>query len=226
MCEHCPIPSRRAVLGGLFASLLAAAGPAPSSTIDGDEALHRLMAGNARYRANQMHMRDYAAGRVARVTTHAPIASVLSCSDARVGPEFVFDQGPGDLFVVRVAGNVLHDEGLASLEYAAQFLGAPLIFVLGHSNCGAVQAAVKAVQDNGTLPGNLPGLIDQIRPAVRAAEAAKPANLLNAAIAENVRRTTQAIAAAQPLLAGMIASGKVKVAGAVYDIATGHVSLL
>ncbi len=226
MCEHCPIPSRRAVLGGLFASLLAAAGPAPSSTIDGDEALHRLMAGNARYRANQMHMRDYAAGRVARVTTHAPIASVLSCSDARVGPEFVFDQGPGDLFVVRVAGNVLHDEGLASLEYAAQFLGAPLIFVLGHSNCGAVQAAVKAVQDNGTLPGSLPGLIDQIRPAVRAAEAAKPANLLNAAIAENVRRTTQAIAAAQPLLAGMIASGKVKVAGGVYDIATGHVSLL
>ena len=96
-------------------------------------------------------------GRAARVATHRPIASVLSCSDARVGPEFVFDQGPGDLFVVRVAGNVLLDEGLASLEYAAQFLGSPLIFVLGHSNCGAVEAAIKVVQDNATLPGHLPG---------------------------------------------------------------------
>ena len=165
-------------------------------------------------------------GRAARVATHRPIASVLSCSDARVGPEFVFDQGPGDLFVVRVAGNVLLDEGLASLEYAAQFLGAPLIFVLGHSNCGAVDAAIKVVKDNAVLPGHLPALIDQIKPAVLAAQASQPANLLDAAIVENVRRTTQAIAAAQPLLAEMIASGKVKVAGGVYDIATGHVSLL
>ena len=127
---------------------------------------------------------------------------MLSCSDARVGPEFLFDQGPGDLFVVRVAGNVLLDEGLASLEYAAQFLGAPLIFVLGHSNCGAVDAAIKVVKDNAALPGHLPALIDQIKPAVLAAQASQPANLLDAAIVENVRRTTQAIAAAQPLLAG------------------------
>ena len=109
--------------------------------------------------------------RAARVATHRPIASVLSCSDARVGPEFLFDQGPGDLFVVRVAGNVLLDEGLASLEYAAQFLGAPLMFVLGHSNCGAVDAAIKVVQDNATLPGHLPGLIDQLKPAVLPAQA-------------------------------------------------------
>jgi carbonic anhydrase len=225
MCEFCPRLSRRGLLGGLSA-LLAAAGPAPPSTISGDEALHRLMAGNARYRANQMHMRDFEASRAARVTTHRPVASVLSCSDARVGPEFVFDQGPGDLFVVRVAGNILHDDGLASLEYAAQFLGAPLIFVLGHSGCGAVQAAVQTVQDNATLPGNLPGLIDQIKPAVIAAQATHPADLLNAAIVENVRRTTQAVTAAQPLLSAMVASGKVKVAGGVYDIATGNVTLL
>ena len=200
--------------------------PAPPATITGEEALRRLIEGNARYRANQTHARDFAVGRAARVTTHRPIASVLSCSDARVGPEFLFDQGPGDLFVVRVAGNVLLDEGLASLEYAAQFLGAPLIFVLGHSNCGAVDAAIKVVQDNAALPGHLPALIDQIKPAVLAAQASQPANLLDAAIVENVRRTTQAIAAAQPLLAGMIASGKVKLAGGVYDIATGHVRLL
>jgi carbonic anhydrase len=183
------------------------------------------MAGNARYRANQTHMRDFAAGRAARVATHRPIASVLSCSDARVAPEFLFDQGPGELFVVRVAGNVLTDEGLASLEYAAQFLGSPLVFVLGHRGCGAVEAAIKATQDNASLPGHLPGLIDRVKPAVAAAQAAHPANLLNAAIAENVRRNVQAVGAAQPLLAAMVAAGKVKVAGGVYDIATGAVSL-
>lgn len=226
MCERCGIISRRGLLGGLSAILAAAAGPAPSATISGDEALRRLMAGNARYRANQTHLRDFAVGRTARVTTHRPIASVLSCSDARVGPEFIFDQGPGDLFVVRVAGNILQAEGLASLEYAAQFLGAPLIFVLGHSNCGAVDAAVKVVQDNSTLPGHLPGLIDQLKPAVIAAQEAKATNLLNAAIAENVRRTKQAVGAAQPLLAEMIASGKVKLASGVYDIASGQVSQL
>jgi len=127
---------------------------------------------------------------------------------------------------VRVAGNVLLDEGLASLEYAEQFLASPLIFVLGHSNCGAVDAAIKVVRDNAVLPGHLPALIDQVKPAVLAAQASQPANLLDAAIVENVRRTTQAIAAAQPLLAGLIASRKVKLAGGVYDIATGHVRLL
>jgi carbonic anhydrase len=210
----------------MAATLVAAAGPAPPASITGEQALRRLVEGNARYRANATHTRDYAVGRAARVTTHRPIASVLCCSDARVGPEFVFDQGPGDLFVVRVAGNVLLDEGLASLEYAAQFLGSPLIYVLGHSSCGAVDAAVKVVQDNASLPGHLPGLIDQIKPAVIAARAANPTNLLDAAITENARRTTQAVTVAQPLLADMIAGGKVKVAGGVYDIATGHVTPL
>jgi carbonic anhydrase len=223
MCERCIGLSRRGLIAALSATLVAAAGPTPPDTISGEAALHRLMQGNARYRSNNTHVRDFAAGRAARVGTHRPIASILSCSDARVGPEFLFDQGPGDLFVVRVAGNVLLDEGLASLEYAAQFLGAPLIFVLGHSNCGAVDAAIKVVKDNATLPGHLPELIDQIKPAVLAAQATQPANLLNAAIAENVRRTVQAVIAAQPVLAGLVASGKVKVAGGVYDIATGAV---
>lgn len=213
------------MFGGAAALLAAAAVPAPAGTISGDEALRRLLQGNARYRKNHMDVRDYAAGRAARVATHRPIASVLSCSDARVAPELLFDQGPGDLFVVRVAGNVLTDEGLASLEYAAQFLGSPLVFVLGHRGCGAVEATIKAVHDNASLPGHLPGLIDRLRPAVTAAEAAHPANLLNAAIAENVRSTSQAVATAQPLLAGMVASGKVTVTGGVYDIATGRVSL-
>lgn len=232
MCEQCHFPprrgiSRRGLLGAFAASALAgAAGPAPPSTISGDEALHRIVEGNARYVANSTHVRDFAAGRAARVTTHRPIASILSCSDARVGPEFLFDQGPGDLFVVRVAGNILEDEGLASLEYAAQFLAAPLIFVLGHSNCGAVDAAIKVMTDNATLPGHLPELIEHIKPAVLAAQQTHPANLPSAAIAENVRQTVRQVTAAKPVLADMIAAGKVKVAGGVYDIATGKVGLV
>jgi carbonic anhydrase len=116
MCERCTGLSRRGLLAALSASLVAAAAPAPPDAITGEQALHRLMEGNARYRANRTHVRDFAVDRATRVITHRPIASVLSCSDARVGPEFVFDQGPGDLFVVRVAGNVLEDGGLASLE--------------------------------------------------------------------------------------------------------------
>lgn len=232
MCEQCSARSRshlsrRRVLGAVSAALaIAAAGPAPPSQIHGDDALTLLMRGNARYVANTTHMRDFAAGRAARVATHRPIASILGCSDARVGPEFVFDQGPGDLFVVRVAGNVLEDEGLASLEYAAQFLGSPLIFVLGHSNCGAVEAALKVVQDNTVLPGHLPELVDQIKPAIIAAQQTHPADLLAAAIMQNVRRTMQRVTDAKPLLAAMVAGGNVKVAGGVYNIATGKVSLI
>jgi len=225
MCDRCAMMSRRGVFGALAATMLAAAASPPPTTITGEEALQRLIAGNARYRANQTHGRDFAAGRAARVTTHRPVASVLSCSDARVGPEFIFDQGPGDLFVVRVAGNILQQEGLASLEYAAQFLGSPLIFVLGHSSCGAMDAAIKVVQDNAALPGHLPALIEQLKPAVLAAQSQQPARLLDAAILENVRRTVRGITEAQPMLSAMIADGRVKVAGGVYDIASGRVSL-
>ncbi len=237
MCEQCdkasrpgvlhPGLSRRGLFGAISAALaVAAAGPAPPATIGGDEALRRLMDGNVRYHANKTQWRDFAAGRAARVTTHRPIASILSCSDARVGPEFVFDQGPGDLFVVRVAGNILEEEGLASLEYAAQFLGSSAIFVMGHSNCGAMDAAIKVVKDNAALPGHLPELIDHLKPALLAAQKTQPADLLAAAIAENVRQTVQNVTAAKPLLADMVSSGKVKVAGGVYDIATGKVTLV
>ena len=223
MCKLCL--SRRGLFGAIAASaLVAAAGPAPSARMTSDEALRHLMDGNARYVANKMNVRDFAAGRAARVTTHRPVASILSCADARVGPEFLFDQGPGDLFVVRVAGNVLEDEGLASLEYAAQFLSAPLIFVLGHSGCGAVDAAVKVVTEKATLPGHLPELIDHIKPAVLAAQKTNPKDLLAAAIAENVRQTMAQVASAAPMLSDMVSAGKIKVAGGVYDIGTGKVT--
>ena len=165
--------------------------------------------------------RNFSAGRVERTTSQYPIAAILSCADSRVAPEFAFDQGPGDLFVVRIAGNFANDDGLASLEYAVKFLGVPLVLVLGHSNCGAVSAAIKVVEDNAVLPGHLPGLVQSLKPAVEAAKAKSPKDLLAAAIAENVVLTVKQLETAQPLLASFADSGKVKVAGGVYDLANG-----
>ena len=236
MCQSCPpVLSRRWLLGALAAASLlpteaARAAPPPPAgapnAISGDAALKRLMAGNAVYAANKTDMRDFSAGRAARSKAQYPIAAILGCSDSRVGPEFAFDQGPGELFVVRIAGNVLTEYGVASLEYATEVLGVPLILVLGHSGCGAVSAAIKLAKDGTPLPGHLPELIGKITPAVTATQSAPPADRLNAAIAENVRLTVKQTAATGPLLSAAVASGKVKVAGGVYDIATGKVNLL
>jgi carbonic anhydrase len=234
MCEACmPRLARRALLAGLAGAAIMpraiAAEPRPAhapNAISGDAALHRLIAGNARYAANKADQRDFNAGRAARSKAQYPIAAILGCADSRVGPEFVFDQGPGELFVVRVAGNVLTEAGIASLEYATQMLGVPLIVVLGHSNCGAVAAAIKSAQDDTPLPGHLPELIAEIAPAVSATKSAPEADRLSAAITENVRLTAQQTSSTTPLLSEMVSSGKIKVAGGVYDLATGKVRLL
>jgi len=147
----------------------------------------------------------------------------VSCADSRLAPELAFDQGPGELFVVRVAGNFVNEDGLASLEYGAMVLGVPLIMVLGHSSCGAVDATIKVVKDGSTLPGHLPSLINAIRPAVVAAQAKNPADLLAEATAENVRLNVKSLLNAKPILSDLVAGGKLKVVGAVYDIATGKV---
>src|ERR1700759_1352590 len=152
MCQVCTFRlNRRSVLTGLAATAAIppafAADPRPAdapNAISGEAALHRLVAGNARYAANKADARDFQAGRAARSKAQYPIAAILGCAASGVGPEFIFDQGPGELFVVRVAGNVLTEAGTASLEYATEVLGVPLILVLGHSNCGAVAAAIKS----------------------------------------------------------------------------------
>jgi carbonic anhydrase len=243
MCNSCPesdvsLSRRRLMLGG--AALLAAntlsfarvraeqpklSTPAPNA-IPPDEALKRLMDGNARYVANASEEKDYSVGRSARVSAQYPIAAVLSCSDSRVVPELAFDQGPGDVFVVRVAGNVLNVDGLASMEYAVKFLGAPLLMVLGHTNCGAVDAAVKVVKDRAELPGHLPTLVKAIEPAVIAAHGRHPSDLLAAAIDENVKLNAKRLAEDAPIVTAAEASRKIKVVGGVYDLATGKVRLL
>lgn len=236
MCQLCGFKnhigvSRRGLLGGAVATFvttrLALAAPnAAGDGVPGDVALRELMAGNARYVANNPTHRNVHAGREDRVATQKPIAAVLSCADSRVAPEYVFDQGPGQVFVVRVAGNVLNDDGAASLEYAVKVLGVRLVVVLGHGNCGAVKAAIDVVQKGVALPGHLPGLIDLIKPAVIAAQATHPTDLLSAAIAENARSEARHIAAEAPILSEAATSGQLKVASAVYDLATGRVNMV
>jgi len=213
-------------LGGLALPAFAQdAMPTPNS-ISPDEALKRLMAGNARYIANTSRNKDFSANRAARAAAQYPIAGLVSCADSRVAPEIAFDQGLGDLFVVRVAGNFVHTDGLASLEYGVKVLGMPLIMVLGHSSCGAVAATIKVVKENITLPGHLPELVDAIRPAVEIAQKSNPKNLLDAAIAENVRYNVELLKKATPIISDFVAKGEVKVVGGVYNIATGTVTLL
>ena len=106
---------------------------------------------------------------------HTPLAAILGCADARVAAELIFDRGPGDLFMVRVAGNFLSEYGLASMEYAVRFLEVPLLLVLGHTQCGALSTAVKIVEERSHLPGRLPYLIDAVEPAVHIAQREEPA---------------------------------------------------
>jgi len=200
--------------------------PPPQNMIAPAEAMKRLMEGNARYAANTPNERDFSSGRAARVQGQYPIAAILSCADSRVAPELTFDQGPGDLFVVRVAGNIVNPDLLASLEYGVQFLGVPLILVLGHTGCGAVDAAIKVLKTKAVLPGHLPELITAIKPAVIVAEKTQTGNLLDSAIAENVRRQVARLKNSPPVVQRSYAGKKIDIVGGVYDLATGKVALL
>lgn len=237
MCDDHPTPFlRRSLLAASAASLVAGGSAAPSlaqaqvaappNAITPDEALKRIMEGNARYVANAPHNKDFSAGRMARAAAQYPIAALVSCADARVGPELVFDQEPGELFVVRVAGNFVNTDLLASLEYGVKILNVPLIMVLGHSGCGAIAATIKVMKEKTELPGHLPDLVNAIKPAIDLAEKSKAADPFGEAIAQNVRYNVRRLQEAKPIVADFVASNKVKVVGGVYDIATGKVALL
>jgi carbonic anhydrase len=230
MCRQCDVArfTRRGLfsmgLGATAAAITSRRTWAQSVPVSPDEAIQRLQEGNVRYAANTSRNKDFSAGRMARASAQYPFASIVSCADSRVSPELVFDQGPGDLFVVRVAGNFVNEDGLASLEYGAVVLQSRLIMVLGHSDCGAVNSTIKAMSDGTTLPGHLPSLVNSIRPAVEAAKARNAADLLSEATAENVRRAVAYLHAAKPLLSDLVSAGKLKVVGAVYNIESGTVT--
>ena len=166
---------------------------------------------------------DQAAKRRAELAkSQHPFATVLSCSDSRVPPEIVFDQGLGDLFIVRVAGNVINDEGLGSIEYSVNHLGTRLILVLGHQSCGAVKAARETIAAKGKAPGHIESLVTAIKPAVEAT--AK--DDLDATIKANVKNVVQALRSSTPILKAEVDSGKIQVIGGYYSLDTGAVTFL
>jgi carbonic anhydrase len=198
----------------------------PPNAIAPADALKRLLEGNERYVKNELKERDFSAGRAARAQAQYPFAAILSCADSRVAPELAFDEGPGQLFVVRVAGNFVNPDLLASLEYGVQFLGVPFILVLGHTKCGAVDAAIKVLKSKAALPGHLPGLVGAIEPAVIAAEKTRSGDLLDNAIAENVRKQVARLKAAPPIVQKLYADKKIDIAGGVYELASGKIALV
>ncbi len=181
-----------------------------------------LLSGNKRYvEGNPTHPNQSIARRQEMAKGQHPRAAVLACADSRVSPEIVFDQGLGDLFVVRVAGNVVNDPILGSLEYAVEHLGTQLIVVLGHQRCGAVGAACAG----GEAPGHLGSLLQALAPAVDKISESE-AGRVDLVAKENVRMTVKSLRSCGPILEEFVRQGKLEVAGAFYDLDTGAVEIV
>ena len=227
--SHWALNRRTLLQGALATGALAAASRslhALPNAIAPSAALERLMDGNGRYMRNQTRVKDFSAGRAARAQAQFPIAAILGCADSRVAAEFIFDQDPGDLFVCRVAGNYMNVDILASLEYGVEVLKAPLVMVLGHTNCGAVKAVLQYEKDRKPLPGHLQMLLDAVSPGVVQAMRQGPTDQLDHAIEANVLHNAQRIRQAHPVIAKAVDEKRVDVVSAVYELATGQVRLL
>src|SRR5690349_14961944 len=240
MCMLCQqkrgLVSRRTF--GLFtistAALLLASGadakekqapPKPENVLAPDAALKRLLKGNERYVEGVMRRHDFQREREVLVGGQNPYAAILSCADSRIAPEYAFDSGRGDLFVCRVAGNFASDETVASMEYAVAVLNAPLILVLGHDNCGAVEATIKSLKNGKPLPGHLPLLASAIAPSVKTASQ-QSGDPLGNAIRQNVIDNVAELKSATPILSAAVEQNKLKVVGGIYRLRTGAVDLL
>lgn len=191
-----------------------------------DAALKELMAGNNRYLQGQMQSHNLPAARTGLAAGQAPIAGVIRCADSRVAPEIVFDQPLGDLFVCGVAGNIPTMEIIASLEYTVAVLGSKLIVVMGHSSCGAVDAALTHRNDSSALPGSLPELIDQIIvPCAIDIDPTAP-GALDTAIACNARHGISGLLRRSRVLFDAVKKGDLKIVAGVQDLKSGRFTLL
>ena len=190
------------------------------------QALQWLKDGNHRYVTEGVRAGYFTVTHNSLLDEHLPVATVLACADARVGAELIFDQEPGDLFMVRVAGNVISDHGLASMEYAVDVLGCPLLLVMGHSHCGAVSSAVNVVRNHLSVPGRMFVLMDALEPSVLRAEMLQADDLADTAARINVQRQAQRLRTISPVISAAVEAGEVDVAGAMYDMATGQVEFL
>jgi len=202
----------------LFSAVAVAQDAMPSAAA----VLSELKAGNDHHVAKRyQHPHQTAARQSELASSQHPHAVILSCADSRVVPEIILDQGLGDLFDIRVAGNVASDAELASIEYAAEHLHTPVVVVMGHQKCGAVTAAA----ESGEAPGHLPTLLAMIKPAVASAKG-KPGDLIENAVRINVENVVKQIRGSKPVLAPMVDHHELTVVGAVYSLDTGKVNWL
>ena len=240
MCDHCHYassyafaPSRRGLLLGASALLVSGVArakeakkrPKPQNVLSPKAALEELEEGNERYVEGVTRRHDFKHEREALASGQNPYAAILSCADSRIAPEYAFDSGRGDLFVCRVAGNFANEESVASLEYAVSALSTPLILVLGHEACGAVDATIKSLKDDTTLPGHLPSLVAGIAPAVKAV-LGQGGDVLANAIKQNVIDTVAKLKSTAPILSAAVEQGKLRVVGAIYRLHTGKVDMV
>ncbi len=212
-----------AVMGSAFWSIRSeqanAASLEPPSP---DAALQRLMDGNRRFMRHKGRHPDQSQARMREVAqVQHPIATLLSCADSRVPPEILFDEGIGDLFDIRVAGNIVTSEVLGSLEYAVSVLGTPLVMVLGHERCGAVTAAVQGER----LPGHMSSFVKAIKPAISKTKGESGDPVDNAVIA-NVQYQIEKLKRSSTIVSQQLRDGKLKIFGGRYDLDTGEVTLI
>lgn len=200
----------------------------PPGPLAADDAMRLLKAGNERYISGDAKRPHQGADRRAETAKNGqhPFATVLGCSDSRVPVETLFDQGVGDLFVVRTAGNVAGPDELASIEYGVGHLGTPVVLVLGHTGCGAVTAVV----ENAHAGGNLPAVLNQIRPAVAKAKAGRPTSgggdILSKAIKANVWLVMENILRKSAEVRAAVKDGRALLVGGIYNLSTGKVEWL
>ncbi len=214
-----------AALGVCCGSALAAEGQGGAA----DEALRKLMEGNKNYVEQRMTSQKMCGLKARESLTKGqkPYAVILSCSDSRVPPEIIFDKGLGEIFVIRVAGNVPDPIVLGSVEYAVEHLGVPLVMVLGHERCGAVTAAVES---GGKGEGNIGAIIKAIAPAVAMArkenKKGDKASLVETAVDDNVKLVEASLVRRSSAIKHLVKEGKVKIVGAKYDLDDGKVTLM
>lgn len=214
---------------GVFVALIASMGLLSASSggqgtpsMSSAESMKLLVEGNHRYTSGAFqHPNQQAERRTEVAKGQKPFAIVLTCADSRVPPEIVFDQGLGDLFVIRVAGNIIDDAILGSIEYAAEHLGTPLLVVMGHERCGAVSAAI----GSGEVEGHIGSLVRAIKPAVVKAKS-MPGDIVENSVKMNVAMVVEKLQHNKPVLSHLVEQGKFKVVGAYYDLDDGSVSFL
>ena len=234
MCIESNQLSRRAMLGSTAALGLtlpvtgmvhgmANQGSPPLMITNPDDALEALMNGNRRFIEGDMHDHDHEAAKKRGASGQSPFAAFIRCADSRVAPEIVFDQTIGELFVCGVAGNLPTPEIVASLEYAVAVLKTPLVVVMGHSNCGAVEAAIKYQDTIMELPGQLPGLVSELLPAAINTNGAE--DQLAKAVQLNVEYGVGRIPRDSTVISEAVDAGRCRVVGGVYDLASGSFTL-